>query len=117
MAALSRGAIIEAGDLKYEEVEVPEWGGSVRVRTLTAAEKDEFDQRWLAAKDRGETLSFRAQYCALCIVDESGARMFPGPNDPLLLARKSSQAIDRIWAVAQRLNGVTAEQVEAAEGN
>jgi len=44
MGLLTRDAILEAQDLQHEEVYIPEWGGSVRVRTLTGAERDAFEQ-------------------------------------------------------------------------
>ena len=40
---LSRDDILKAEDLTTEEVDVPEWGGTVLVRGLTGRERDEFE--------------------------------------------------------------------------
>ena len=38
--ALSKDQILGAVDFSFVEVEVPEWGGTVRIRGLSAAERD-----------------------------------------------------------------------------
>ena len=40
---LTRDAILQATDLTFEDVAVPEWGGVVRVRGLTGTERDAFE--------------------------------------------------------------------------
>ena len=43
MSLLSKTAILTANDLQTEDVEVPEWGGAVRVRSFTGRERDAFE--------------------------------------------------------------------------
>ena len=43
MALLSKADILGCNDIPTELVEVPEWGGSVKVRGMTAGERDRFD--------------------------------------------------------------------------
>ncbi len=43
MNLLPRDLIDGADDLPVEDVEVPEWGGAVRLRTLTGSERDGFE--------------------------------------------------------------------------
>lgn len=50
MTLLSKSAILCANDLQTEDVEVPEWGGAVRVRSFTGRERDAFE----ASMVRGE---------------------------------------------------------------
>ena len=45
MTLLSKTAILCANDLKTEDVDVPEWGGAVRVRSFTGRARDAFDHR------------------------------------------------------------------------
>ena len=40
---LTRDQILAVSDIQTEEVHVPEWGGTVLVRGLTGAERDEFE--------------------------------------------------------------------------
>ena len=42
MSLLSKEAILAAQDLPSEDVEVPEWGGTVRVRGLDGKGRDEY---------------------------------------------------------------------------
>ena len=48
MPILNKAAILAAEDLKTETVAVPEWGGEVRVRTLTGTERDAFESGLVA---------------------------------------------------------------------
>ena len=42
MTYLSRDAILQREDIKTEDVEVPEWGGTVRVRGMSGVQRDAF---------------------------------------------------------------------------
>jgi len=113
---LSREAILQAQDLKHEDVEVPEWGGTVRVRMMTGAERDALGVS-LLTKDRQLDMSqYRIRLVATCIVDDQGRQLF-GPDEVHMLGAKSGLALDRVYRVAERLNDTGAESVEAAEKN
>ena len=43
MTLLSKTEILTANDLQTEDVEVPEWGGAVRVRSFTGREREPFE--------------------------------------------------------------------------
>lgn len=111
---LSRDDILNAQDLPTERVAVPEWGGEVLVRGLTAAERDAFEAS--IVKRRGQKTemdlrNMRARLVAMCVVDEQGNRLF-SDQDVEALGRKSASALDRIFEVAQRLSGLRPEDVE-----
>jgi len=103
MGLLSKSAILAASDLKHEDVQVPQWGGTVRVRTMTGIERDEF--RTAIASEGGIPVGqFSAALLAATIVDESGARLFTA-EDMAALQAKSAASLDAPAAVAMRLNG------------
>lgn len=115
---LSREAILGASDLPTEEVEVPEWGGTVLVRSMNGTERDAWEQS-LIVKGRGDGVdvtNIRARLVAICAVDAAGKRLF-SDTDATALGKKSAAALDRVAKVAQRLNGLTAAEVEDARGN
>ena len=119
MALLSREAILQAQDLPTEDVEVPEWGGTCRVRALTGAERDAFEQSIVETRGKNTRLNLRnirAKLVALCCVDENGNRLFKD-EDAELLGRKSAAALNRVFEVAQRLSGLRPEDVEELAGN
>lgn len=110
MKTLTKDQIVAAVDIKTELVDVPEWGGAVAVRGLTGLERDAFEQTMVrvdeAGKRQPDLSNMRAKLCAACIVDgETGDRLF---TDQQLaeLSNKSSVALDRVFRVAQRINGM-----------
>lgn len=118
-ALLTRNAILAAEDIRYEYVDVPEWGGRVRVRSLTGTERDAYDAESWAAQNasKGDASAmlqnFRVRRVARAIVDEAGVRVF-ADTDIVVLGRKNAQALDRIDDVVARLSGMDTEAVKAA---
>lgn len=111
---LSKDLILSAQDLPAEVVPVPEWGGEVRIRTMTGTERDAFEQS-LSLDGQRKLDNLRARLLAKVIVDDNGARLF-SDEDAAALGGKSSAALNRCFDVAQRLNGLGAAQ-EAIEKN
>lgn len=114
MALLSRAQILEVNDLTTEDVEVPEWGGTVRVKTLRGRERDEFEKSTVIRKGnnvRQNMDNFRAKLIALCAVDEDGVALFAS-RDVHGLGLKSAAALERVFEVCTRLNGMTKKDIE-----
>jgi len=116
---LTREAILGVSDLPTEDVPVPEWGGVVRVRTLTGAERDAFEGS--IVEKRGKKMvvksdNMRARLVALAVVDEDGNRLFTDA-DVIALGKKSGAALARVFQVAQHLSGLTEDDVEELEKN
>ena len=116
---LDRAAILAVPDITTEDVEVPEWGGVVRVRGLTASQRDKFEADSLQGKGRNTSVNLhnlRARLVATCLVGESGAPVF-AERDIYELGQKSASAIDRIYDVATRLSGIGENDVEELTKN
>lgn len=113
---LSRDAILGAQDLKTEDVPVPEWGGTVRVRMMSGIERDAFSNSLLGSEGKTDLTNYRAKLVAASIVDESGAREF-SESDVQALGGKSASALERVFVVADRLNTMGAAAVDTAEKN
>ena len=119
MTVLTREAILSADDLPAETVDVPEWGGKVRIRTMTGSERDAFESSLIGTggKDTSKNLrDLRARFASLVIVDESNERLF-SEKDVKALGRKSAAALDRVFAAGQRLNGLSNQDVDELAGN
>ena len=111
---LTRDEILKAQDIDYEVVEVPEWGGEVRVRAMTAAERDAFEASILRQTKSGvqvEMVNLRARLCAMTIVDEDGKRIF-SDSDVAELGKKSAAALQRVFDVAMRLSKFGNEDIQ-----
>lgn len=116
---LSRDDILNANDYEYEDVEVPEWGGTVRVRTMTGLERDSFEGSVFEMKGKDSKVNFknfRAKLCACCMVNADNMRMF-SDADVEELGKKSAKALERVFTVAQRLNGIGSKEVEELTKN
>lgn len=115
MALLSRDEILKADDIKTEDVAVPEWGGAVRVRTLSGVERDEFEQTMLKARGPdtdANVRNIRARLVCASMIDEEGKQLFPAINDVERLGEKSAKALSRVYDAASKLSGLTADDVE-----
>lgn len=116
---LTREQILGVADLGHEDVDVPEWGGSVRVGMLTGMERDAFEQEIVTRQGKKVQMNLanvRAKLVARCVVDEEGQLVF-SEKDVTALGRKSALALNRVFAVAQRLNGLTEQDIEELAGN
>lgn len=118
---LSADAILGSDDLSYEDVPVPEWGGTVRVRELPGTERDKFEAQFVGkdgASLRAEGLEgFRARLAAAALVDGDGKPLFRSAAETKRLGEKSAAALQRVVDVAMRLSGLTAADVEELTGN
>lgn len=119
MALLTRDQILAADDLKRETLEVPEWGGEVIVRSLTGTERDAFEDSVVKQRGNSRELNLRnarARLVSLSLIDEAGNKLFTD-KDVDLLGRKSAAALDRVFAAAQRLSGLTENDIDELAKN
>lgn len=116
MSFLSRENILEANDVPTEDVEVPEWGGTVRVQAMTGTERDKFEASMVGKGNKPNLANFRAKLAAACMVDENGDRLF-SESDVNALGKKSAAALDRVATAAQRISALSAEDVDELAGN
>lgn len=111
--------IIAADDVQTEYVEVPEWGGTVRVRGLTGEERNKVFQSirlyGKQIKDDDEASSqFYARVIAASLIDDDG-RKIASQNDVPKLLKKNGAALNRVWQVCRRLSGFSDEEVDKAK--
>ena len=116
---LSRDDILKADDLETEDVDVPEWGGVVRIRGLTGTQRDAFEAsvvKMNGTNKQYNLTNLRARFVALCVVDADGKRLFTDA-DVKQLGEKSATALERVWTAARKLSGMSEDDVEElAEG-
>jgi hypothetical protein len=102
--------ILSAEDRPSEEVPVKEWGCSVWVTTLAGTDRDDWE-RWITdAEGKVTTANIRARLLVRCLADEPGNRLFTD-EEAVALGRKSAAVLDRLFTIAQRLNGLSRKDV------
>lgn len=108
---LTREQILQAADLKEEIVECPEWGGAVKVRSLTLGQRVRLLEQ--AARD-GKVDDLR--FVSLTFIEGvSEPKLDMG--DYMELAKKSNAAINRVTNRILALSGVGPLALDEAEKN
>jgi len=116
---LTKEQIIAADDRKIVEIDCPEWGGIVRLRTLSGTERDAYEASLFQGEGADRKINIRnlrARLIVLCMVDSEGVRMFDD-LDAELLGGKSGVALDPLFDECQKINGLGLRDIEAAREN
>lgn len=112
---LSKEQILSADDLPKTTVDVEnEWGGEVIVRSMTGTERDAWE---LSNICDGEVdlSNVRARLVALTAIDEEGNRLF-SEEDATELGKKSASALAKVFEASQKLNGLSADDIDTLAG-
>ena len=110
MKKLSKDDIFKADDLPTKDMDIPEWGGTLTIRTLTGAERDQFESAFVN-QDKIDIRGMKARLIQLTVMNGDGQPMFT-KADLQKINSKSASVIDRIWDVSRRLSGLTKEDAE-----
>ncbi len=116
--------ILAIQDREYVDIEVPQWGLTVRIATMSGADRDKWELSMMqtdASSERGLKLNMdaysRAGLIALCLVDEKFNRIFDTPKKVEALSQKSAAVLDVLYEASQRINGITDADIDDLEKN
>lgn len=120
MALLSKDQITAADDRKWEDVDVPEWGGTVRLLGMSGTERNAYQSSLVVLGHDGKPTRMNmtdqlAKLVARCLVGEDFERLFTD-KEVRDLGAKNGAVLERLGEIAQRLSGLRKEDVEDAEG-
>ena len=122
MTGLTKEQILAIQDVKPVPVPVPEWGGTVYVRPMSAGQRDRWEGELLDRTEKRKdgiaaaVENMRAQFLAHCLCDENGVILF-GPDDIEALSGKSYRAMDLLYEKAQTINGLSEADITELEKN
>lgn len=119
MAFLTRDAILGADDRDYVEVTCPEWGGTVRLRSITGRQRDEYEQSLVEQRGNDRKMNLRnarAKLIVLCAVGEDGRPLFSA-DDLRQLSAKNAKPLDRLFDACRRLTGLSDDDVRELTEN
>jgi hypothetical protein len=124
----SRQKILEADDTVYDVVIIPEWKMKARVRSLTSGERDvwerlsvgqltedDFKKHFKGVKLGPQHTRALVVYYGTLAGAEGNSRMFPDPNDILVLARKHSAPVTRLFMAIIKASAVTKKDLDELE--
>jgi len=112
--SLLRDKILSADDTTSQMVEVPEWGATIEVRSMTGAARAKIMA--LATTETGEADIARVypEVIIGCAFDpETGEPLFTS-EDREMLMQKNASALDKVATVASELSGFTEKSVDKA---
>ena len=117
MPILTHDQILSANDIAIELLPVPEWGGEVYVKTISAAERGLIEARSIEMGRDGQPKSIKlenltALIAFLSICDETGKRIFTDIKDIERLGKKSAAALDRVAEKAQQMARISPADIE-----
>lgn len=113
---LKREEILSKVSLKKEAVFVEEWGGEVLVSEMSGTARDAWEQSIREKDAQGRFVSTRAKLILFTVVNETGERIFKDEDLPEI-GKLSSFVIEKVCAVAMRLNGLGSDSVDTAKKN
>lgn len=115
VSLLTRVQIDTAQDIRHRYVEVPSWGGWVRLKSMTGRERDQFDAETYAIeqKTKSNLTDFRCRRVARSIVDENDVRLYTDAEVEAL-GQKDGAVIDMLDDIVVVLSGLDQGAVERA---
>lgn len=114
MALLTKDQIESAVDTSFAEVDTPEWGGSVRVKSLTGRTRSNIEAKVQRDVSPGE---IRIDVVMNGVCDADGNLLFTDNKDRKWLQEKNASVLDRVAEKILQISGMTDDSVEDAEGN
>jgi hypothetical protein len=115
MAFLTKQDIDKADDSKDEIVTVPEWGGDVKLKVMSGADLDKFENL-LQDPEKQKDGGLRARLVASCLVDEKGKRLY-SEAEVYMLGKKNGAVLTRLFQKCLELNRVGQAEAEAEAEN
>jgi len=107
---LSKENIRAADDLGGEIVEVPEWGGKVRIGVLSVAAANAIFDKEVS------DVNPMVRLVGACLVDKHGERLFTEKELGELLC-KNAAVIQRLWKKACEVNGLNVKIEDAVKNS
>lgn len=108
---MGRDAILALQDLGTDEVFVEPWGTYVRVKSMSAGQRNKLATLMLTSSGRdfdvdlSQLPGVMANVVAWCVVDETGKRLF-ADSDVDSLNEKHGDALQTIFEAAMRVSGL-----------
>lgn len=122
MGFLTRDQIIGEGaidDTNYDTVACPEWGGDVRLKSISGTKRDAYEASLIDERGASRKMNLRnarAKLIILTACDETGRPLFT-TEDLRALGAKNAAPLDRLFDAARKLTGMSDDDVEKLTEN
>ena len=110
---LNKEQIFACQDLSVETVAMPEWGGEVKIKTMSIGDQIEFERLNKKSKDSSNIVCNTLMFCC---IDDEGNRLF-SEADIKVLEKKSFRAIEKLFRACLDLNAIHSDSLEKEAKN
>jgi len=117
---LTKEDVASVSDIKVEEIDVPEWGGVVRMKEMNGIGRDAFEKEVTARTDKDSSMDItglRPLLLSLVLCDSQGVLLYEGAEGVEILNGKSAKVVGRLFEKAQTMNNIGETALEQAEKN
>lgn len=111
---LNREALLNAPGPATTIIEVPEWGGQLRIKAFSGTERAEFAK--ICAADDKIMAEIFGKVLILGCVEENGSPLL-GAADVDTIMAKDGRVVQRVAEAIMEFNGLTDKAAETIKGN
>lgn len=118
--SLTREQILSNKSFRSKVIEIPEWGGEVRLKAMSGADREAMEAA--VYEDVGGKMQLKkgVSYIAEMLIrtwcDDDGNLLFK-PDEINLIQEKDAVILARIFKVATEVNGLSGEEEREIEKN
>jgi hypothetical protein len=109
--SLTKEQILGVEDRVLREIQVPEWGGSVWIRSLTVEEQIAFGEESSASEGTEHMTTVSLSFW---VVNDKGDRMF-SIEEAKALMKKNGAAVQRLFQAGLEINNPVSNRAVEAE--
>ena len=104
--------IRQADDRQENTINVEEWGVKIGVRSMTARQRSDMQERWAEAGEQSASTLYE-NIILHCVFDpDTGESVFTEDDLDWLLEEKSAQVVDKIAQECLKVSGLMADSVD-----
>lgn len=126
MKELTKEDILNSADINIQPMDVPEWGGTIYIKSMSGKERDEFEasiktyEVTPTGKDKSTTKvdikGLKVILISLVVCDKEGKLLFTRA-DVDKLNQKSAKPLQNVFEKAQELNGLGEKAIKELTKN
>ncbi len=97
--------VLASDDAHSETVEVPEWGGTIRVQSITVVERARVERLW-SGNGKSDPVALRAELLLAALKREDGLPFASREQIDEMLKTKNASIVERLVDAALRVSGL-----------
>lgn len=115
MARLNLEALKKVDDAQYDIVDIPEWGGEIKLKTISLEDQLEFGK--LLQESNGDEYNYVFYLLKASCLNDEDKPMFTSIEDVALLKNMATAPVMKLFKAALALNDISDKEVEAVAKN